>query len=119
MFGMANYTEKNRRAREAAELCRRWRIADKIPGLGAARMEGMALWLFCPACGYRKVAGADWFFRRAKDVEDPMGEFTSKLFCVCKMRGVAVPIIAPLGMHGLRVRFHTEEGHALLLRDDD
>jgi hypothetical protein len=119
MFAMGNYAEQDRRRREGIELGRRWRIADRIPGIGSARMEGVAVWLFCPLCGYRKVAGHEWLFRRLREGDDPMREFTSKLLCVCRVRGQTVPIIAPHGMSALKVNFFSAEGRALLLTDGD
>lgn len=118
MFAMGNYAKRDARHAETIEWGRRVRIADRIPAIGAARMEGVALWLFCPVCGYRKVAGYDWLFRRLREGDDPLGEFTGKLLCICGLLGRTLPIVAPLGMQGLKVNFFTAEGRALLLKDE-
>lgn len=116
---MGNYFARDQRHAETREWGRRKRIADRIPGIGGARMEGVALWLFCPVCGYRKVAGYDWLFRRLREGDDPLGEFAAKLLCVCQLRGLTVPIVAPLGMRELKVNFFSEAGRGLLLQDED
>jgi|GEM_PF-6079068 len=116
---MGNYAERDRRHRETIEWARRVRIAERIAGLGAAKMESVALWLFCRWCGHRRLADAEWFYRRVPDVPDPLEHLQAKLWCTgCDRQGVLL-IVAPSSARSLPINFFKPEGRALLLTDQD